>query len=170
MKFFSNNTKFFASLALLLAVCTLYSFRHPFYMSVCEFNWKDKELNASVKMFTNDLEDALRKSSGKKVDLINGTNKEELNALISEYIKKRLKVKINNEPLSFQFIGFEREEDAIWSYIEYKNCPKPKNIEIENSLLYDYINNQINIVHFEIGTDKKSSKVNKPEKLIKLEF
>lgn len=139
-------------------------------MSVSEFNWKDKNLNGSVKMFTNDLEEALRKSSGKKVDLINGTNKAELNELISEYIKKRLIVKVNGQIMNFQFIGFEREEDAVWSYIEYKNCPKPKSVKIENSLLYDYINNQINIVHFEIEGDKKSSKVNKPDKLVEFEF
>lgn len=134
--------------------------------------WKDyeKSLSTSVKMFTNDLEEALSKSTGKKVDLINGTNKEELNEWINDYIKKRLIVKVNGQSLGFQFIGFEREEDAIWSYIEYKNCPKPKKVIIENSLLYDHINTQINIVHFEISGDKKSSKVTKPEKMLNFEF
>ena len=157
---------------LLLSLCALSSFKHPFYMSVTEFTWKEKEksLSTSVKMFTNDLEEALSKSTGKKVDLINGTNKAELNQWITDYIKKRLSIKVNGQSLNFQFIGFEREEDAIWSYIEYKNCPKPKKVSIENSLLYDYINTQINIVHFEAAANKKSSKVNKPEKRVDFEF
>jgi len=162
----------FVKVLLLAFVFLSFTSKHPFYLSVTDmkYNAKEKSLQTSVKLFTNDLEEALKKIYKQPVDLINVKDKEAINKLLDDYIKKHLSVKVGGKPQKLNFVGFEHEEEAIWIYLEYQNCPLPKKIEIENTLLYDFIKTQINIVNIEVNGLKKSSKVTNPEKSLIFEF
>ena len=65
---------------------------------------------------------------------------------------------------------YEKEDEVIWTYMEIEKCEKPKQFIIENSLLYDFIKEQINLVQIEVGDYKKSLKVGNPEKELKFEI
>lgn len=138
---------------------------HPFYLSVTEikYNEKNKTAEISCKIFVNDLEDALKKTTGKNVDLLNAQNKEVNQKFIKEYLDQRLLIKINGQVKKYEMLGYEREEDAIWSYFEITKCDLPKNIEVDNKILYDQIKEQINLVRVEIGKYIQSSKVTNPD-------
>lgn len=143
---------------------------HPFYLGVTHFkhNSKTNILETSVKLFTNDLETSLKKfNNNNTVDLINGSNKDELNKLINNYLKQHLSVKVNNKPLFFDYIGYEIEKEATWVYIEYKKVKSIKTLEVENTLLYDSFDKQTNIVRLETAAGEQNSKLNYPEKTIK---
>jgi hypothetical protein len=142
---------------------------HPFYLSVTDmkYNEKNKSMEIACKMFTNDLEGALKKTTGKKVDIINPKDKKEVEKILFDYITKRLSINLNGKNCTLKYIGYEKEEDVIWTYIEIEKCEKPKQLSINTSLLYDYIKDQINLVSFEIGGKKQSSKVSNPNKEIK---
>lgn len=138
---------------------------HPFYLSVTEIKYNEKNKTAEIacKIFVNDLEDALKKTTGKNVDLLNAQNKEINQKFIKEYLDQRLLIKINGQVKKYEMIGYEREEDAIWSYFEITKCDLPKNIEVDNKILYDQIKEQINLVRVEIGKYNQSSKVTNPD-------
>ncbi len=148
------------------------SARHPFFISVTTLshNVKDKSLNITCKLFTNDIEDALRKLNTKKIDLINGSNKAELNTLLHNYIKSRLLITINGKASWLNWIGFEQEAEAIWCYLEIKNVNACQQINIENTLLYDFIKEQTNICQIEINGKTKSAKVSYPDKQLIFQF
>ena len=150
----------------------LFSFKHPLYLGVTDLKYsgKEKALQGSVKLFTNDLEDALKKIHKQTIDLINPKDTAKTQKILEEYLRKRLSIKVNNEIKNYAFIGFEHEQEAIWMYIEIKNCPAPKKTDVENTLLYDYIKDQMNIIHFEVNGEKKSLKLNYPEKIASFEF
>lgn len=160
----------------LICFCCLlsvfFSFKHAFYLSVTDlkYNLTEKALQGSVKVFTNDLESALKKIEGKTIDLINPKDTAKTQKILEGYLKKRLILKINGQQKNYNLLGFEKEQESIWLYIELKDCPLPKKVEIENTLLYDYIKDQTNIIHMEIKTQKKSLKVSKPEKFSVFEF
>ncbi len=149
-----------------------FNLKHPFYLSLTELKYdvKTKVLQASIKLFTNDLEEALKKIYKKPVDLINGKDKEEINKILIEYLKKHFLLKAANKIQLFNYVGFEIEAEAVWIYIEYKNCPLPKKLEVENTLLFDFIPAQTNIINCELNTVKKNYKVTNPEKLINFNF
>lgn len=138
---------------------------HPFYLSVTElkYNVSKKSMEVSCKMFTNDLEDALKKTSNKPIDILNPKNKQEVEQILFDYIRKRLLLLVNNKPVVLNYIGYEKEEDAIWTYLEIVNCEKPVTISVDNKLLYDHLKEQMNIVHCEVGNFKESSKVSNPD-------
>jgi len=142
-------------------------FKHPFYLSVTDlkYNEKEKALQGSVKIFVNDLEGALKKQEGKTVDLVNPKDTVRTKKLLEDYLKKHLAFKINGKAFTYNMLGFEQEQEAIWIYIEAK-CPLPKKLEIENSILYDFLSGQSNIVHLEVKGERKSLKVDNPEKLV----
>lgn len=150
----------------------LFSFKHPFYLSVTDlkYNVGEKALQGNVKIFTNDLEGALKKIHGQTVDLINPKDTLKTKKILEDYLKKRLSLTINGQSKTYDVLGFENEQEAIWLYIEIKNCPLPKKIEVDNTLLYDYIKDQTNIIHLEVKAQKKSLKVGNPERLAVFEF
>lgn len=154
---------------ILVCVFLLTGTPHPFYLSVTDikYNDKNKSLEIACKMFTNDLEDALKRTTKKSIDLINPKDKKETERILFDYINKRLSINLNGKSKTLKCIGFEKEEDVIWTYMEIEKCEKPKQLLINNSLLYDFLKEQINLVSFEISGNKQSSKVSNPDKEIK---
>ena len=174
-KIISKNTqvvKYSLFVFLLLFMSSFQKVKHPFFVSVIDINYKLKEraLQLSVKLFTNDLEDALRKTSKKKIDILNPIDKAETDSVLFNYITKRLNINVNSKKQTLHFIGYEKEEEAIWTYLEIKNSSQPKKINIDTKLLYDFLPQQINIVHIEINGIKKSSKVTNPASNIEFIF
>jgi hypothetical protein len=145
---------------------------HPFYLGIVHLkhNTTNKSIESSVKLFVNDLEDALKKQTNKPIDLINGTNKDELNKLIQGYVKKNLAVKVNNKLIDLNYVGFEVEKEIVWIYSEYKNIKSIQSMQVDCSLLYEHIKQQTNIIRIEVNNNEQSTKLNKPEKTAKFSF
>jgi hypothetical protein len=160
-------------LAFICFICASFtSSKHPFYISVVDVKQdvKTANLNISVRMFTTDLEDALKKTTSQKIDILNPTNKAQMDSILFCYITKRLNITVNAIKQKLLFVGYEKEEESIWAYLEIKKIVKPKSIIIDTKLLYDYLPQQVNIVHTEINTIKKSSKVTNPNSKVKFDF
>ncbi|MES2681599.1 MAG: DUF6702 family protein [Bacteroidota bacterium] len=157
---------------ILVTIFFLVAFKHPFYLSVTDlkYNTREKALQGSVKIFINDLESALKNINKKNTDLVNVKDTAEVTKQLTAYLKSHLYLKLNGKEKTFRLIGFEKEEEAIWIYLEFKNCELPKKLEINNTILFEYIKQQTNIVHLEVGSDKKSAKVSNPDKNLIFDF
>jgi len=156
-----------------LMICTwLMMLFHPFYVSVTEINHNASEqtLEISVKIFTDDFENALKKEYGKPVDLIKPSRKALADSLVADYLKKNLRLKANGKVLQMEFLGYENEMEAVWSYFEIKNVPAPNALEINNTILYNFLNQQINMVHATVGNVRRSGKLDYPESKLNLRF
>jgi len=72
---------------------------HPLYITVTEINHnvKDKTLEISCKIFTNDLEAVLEKAAKVKVDLSASRDKAATDKLIDEYVEKHLRLKVDGK-------------------------------------------------------------------------
>ena len=145
---------------------------HPFYVSVTEINHNagDKNLEISCKIFTDDFETALTRVSGAKVDLFNPKDKAAVEKQIAAYLKKHLVIKLDGKPVNLEFVGFERENEAVWSYLQVSNTAAPKRMEINNDLLYDAFDQQINLMHISVGGNRKSTKLNYPDASASFQF
>ena len=157
---------------ILISVFLLSGKTQPFYLSVTDikYNDKNKSLEVACKMFTNDIEDALKRTTKTSVDLLHPKDKKETEKILFDYISKRLILNLNGKIQTLKYIGYEKEEDVIWTYMEIEKCEKPKQLNITTSLLYDFLKEQINLVSMEVGGKKQSSKVSNPEKEIKLKI
>lgn len=145
---------------------------HPFHVSVVEINHNaaDKNLEISCKIFTDDFERVLRQNYKTRVDIINPTDRAAVDKLVSDYIRSHLVLTVDGKPAEFSYLGYEREDDAIYSYVEVPNTPLPKKIDISNKLMYDLFDDQTNLVHVLVGGNRKSSKLEYPKAEISLTF
>jgi len=146
---------------------------HPLYVTVTEINYNagDKNLEISCKIFTDDFENALTSVNHAKIDLTNPKDKAAADKRVYEYIKNNLQLKLDGKPVSLEFVGFEKETDAVWSYLQVSNTAKaPKTIDIHNSLLHESYDKQINLMHVSVGGTRKSTRLDYPEKEARLQF
>ena len=145
---------------------------HPIYMSVTEIehNAKDKTLEISCKIFTNDLETTLRQNYKGYVDLINPKDKAAMNKLVNEYIQKHLSIKLEGKTVTLQFLGYEQQEEGIASFYQVNNVAAVKKIEITDTILYEYKKEQISLLHVIVNGNRKSNKLINPEDKLSLEF
>lgn len=145
---------------------------HPFYVSVTEINHNatDKTLEIASKIFTEDLEVAINKNYKTKVDLYTDKGKVQADKLIADYLSKNLVVLLDGKAVQLEMLGFEREGEATWSYLEVKNVTLPKKVEIRNAILYDHFQDQINLVHVTVKGNRRSGKVVYPEMIMSFDF
>ena len=138
---------------------------HPFYVSMTDINYNDKNksLEISVRIFTDDFEQTLRKSHQDKIDILHPANQELMNKYVSAYIQQHLQLKVNDKPVQLNFVGYEQQSESIWSYFEVQQVAQVNKLAIMNDLLHEYNNNQINMMHVKVKEAEKSNKLNYPE-------
>lgn len=141
------------------------SLMHPYFISMTEIEHdkKDSSLEISVRIFTDDLEKTIRQTYKGKVDLLNKDEKVNSEKLIREYLSKHLIIKADGKVLNLKFDGFESEEGSIWSYLEVDNIASVKNLEVTNTILYDYKEEQVNFIHVKSGSYDETIKLNYPD-------
>ncbi len=139
---------------------------HPFHVSVVEIehNAAEKTLEISCKIFTDDFEKSLARNYKTKVDLINPPNKGAMDTLVKKYILSHLSLRVNGKPVSFTYLGYENENEAAYGYIEVANIPAVSKLEITNSIMFDEFIDQLNIMHVKVGGNRKSTKLEYPDK------
>ncbi len=145
------------------------SLLHPFYISMTEIEHDkaNNTLEISVRIFTDDLEKTIRQTYKGKVDLLNKNDKANSEKLVQQYINKHLIIKADGKVLNLKFDGFESEEGSIWSYLECNNISFVNTLEITNTILYDYKQEQVNFIHVKAGSFDETSKLNYPDDYIK---
>lgn len=145
---------------------------HPYHVGSVEFNYnvKSKTFQITGKFFLDDLENALNKKYGKSIRFNDPKYKAEINKELQDYCENYLKLKINNQFLTFNFVGFEENQESVDIYLESKATVKPEKVETSVSLLYNLFDDQINIIHVIIDGVRKSSKLNYPNRYLYQQF
>ena len=104
----------------------------------------------------------MKKNYNTKVDLSNAKNLEQNNKMIADYVSKHLTFVADGKPQKLSYVGFEKESEAVYCYFEVPNMAAPKKLDVSNSLLHDFNNGQINIMHVIVNNNRKSYKLDYP--------
>ena len=146
----------------MIVTCT--SLLHPFFVSMTDINYnsKEKELEISVRIFTDDLENTLRKYHNGTIDILHAKDQKEMNGFVNDYIQKHLQLQVDGKIVQMNFLGYEEQSESIWSYFEVRNIAAVKKIDITNSLLHDYNINQLNMLHVKANEKELSYKLDYP--------
>jgi len=144
---------------ILIGFFLLTGFCHKFYVSISEVNHnaENASLEISMKIFTDDLEDALEVGTSKKIWL--GDPKREVpetDSLLANYLERKLTFTVNGEAQTPLFIGKELEADVTWCYLEIKGVTDLKSIAIDNRLFLDLFDEQKNLIHIYANDKEKS--------------
>jgi hypothetical protein len=146
--------------------------KHPIFVSVTEIehNAKEKTLEISCKIFTDDFEKTLRQTYKTYIDLLQPKDKNAMNKLVTDYVQKHLLIKVDGKPAALQFIGYEQDEEGIISFYQVNNITAVKKLEITNNILFEYKKEQMSIIHTTVNGNKKSAKLVNPEEKASFDF
>ncbi|MFN8249626.1 MAG: DUF6702 family protein [Ferruginibacter sp.] len=138
---------------------------HPVFVSVTEIehNAKEKTLEISCKIFTDDFEKTLRSAYHVHVDLLAPSEKAAMNKLVSDYVLKHLRLSVDGKAVSLKYLGYEQIEEGIYSYFQVDNVTAVKRLNVFNNILYEYKDQQMGLIHVIVNGDRKSTKLNNPD-------
>lgn len=133
---------------------------HKYYLSLTqiEYNKDQKSLEVIINVFMDDIELAINKEYA--IDL-NLTTKDELkdaDVYFHNYLTKNLTFIIDNDIVTYNYIGKEYDGDLVYFYLEIAVKENPKSLEVFNTILLTYFEQQQNIVKFK-NDSKRQSKI-----------
>lgn len=143
-------------IVLLLAGLLAHQF-HAFHTSISEieFNAKEKTIEASIRVFSDDFEKALMKENG-GVKII-GLSKEKLILLTENYLKKHFGLlNAQRQRKTSNYVGQEIEGDATWLYLEIPFNEKIEGCAFQNDILFEVFDDQTNLINFKYNNTKSS--------------
>ncbi len=148
----------FLIVGLFVAATLHLSFRHAFYVSICqiEHNTASSGLEITHQFFIDDLEKGLESLGTGKLKI--GTTEElaKANVYLKKYLKKHFNIWVDGHATDWEFIGKETEDDLIWIYLEITDVKTVQHLKVQNSMLTDVYDRQTNMVHVRSGNDQQT--------------
>ena len=98
-----------------------------------DHNATDKTLEITCKTFWDDFESILSKVNKSKVDLVSDKDTAGNNKKIFEYIRSHLQITVDGKPVQMSFVGYEKEDVVVYSYLQVDNISSVKKVAIVNT-------------------------------------
>ena len=149
---------------ILLFILPLFSFSvHKYYISLTEIEYKEKTQSVQMIMnvFIDDIETAINKDYNVDLQLTTKDEFKKVDELFLNYLQKHFKIKVNNNDVTYNFIGKEYDGDIVYFYLEVENIKILNSIEIQNDVLVNHFPEQQNLIktaHKSLFLDKKNDK------------
>jgi hypothetical protein len=172
MMMFMRSFIYFLFLFLFTGINLVASNKHPLHVSTTEVNYnaKEKTLELSCKIFTDDFEAVLAKLYKQKIDLSNPALKKNMDELVKKYLLSHLQLKANGKAVTLNYIGFEIDHEATNIYLEVGKIASLKTVTANNTILYDQFDDQMSILHIVKGSVRKSTKILYPDQTFTANF
>jgi hypothetical protein len=132
---------------------------HPIHVSITEveYNEKSKALQMTLRIFIDDLETSIRKSTNQpELDLLNPGAGKTTDQLVKEYLSDKFIVRVDKKLGKQNFLGHEIEGPAIICYIEIENIKKFTSLEFTNRLILETHDDQSNLINVNFQNKVKS--------------
>ncbi|MBK1898004.1 hypothetical protein JHL15_19720 [Chryseobacterium sp. YIM B02567] len=145
---------------------------HPYHVGSVEINYnsKSKTFEITGRFFLDDLENALNKKYGKPFHFNDPKYKSQLDEALKNYCAEYLKLKGDSRFLKINYIGYEEDAESVNVFLETDQLSMPKKVEAAVSFLYNLFDDQINIVHIIVRGERKSEKLNFPNRYLYQQF
>lgn len=145
---------------------------HPYHVGSVEFKYNktSKTFEISAKFFLDDLENALNKGYHTQIHFGDKNYHAQIDKLLENYFAENMKLKVNNQFIKINYLGFEEDKESVDIYLETAPIANPKKVETAVSLLYSYFDDQLNIIHIIINGERKSSQLSYPTRYLYQQF
>lgn len=144
---------------------------HPYYVSIFQLNKASDSNKAQVliKVFTNDLEEAIEKTYREKLYLNSALEKKQLaDSLLQKYALSQVEIIIKEKAVELLWVGFEYDEDVTWLYLETKREIKADLVEFKTTFLTTIYTDQKNMVHLNWNAKNDSYILDKQTQRVKI--
>ena len=145
---------------------------HDFHVSITkiDLNPESKKLEVMIKLFTDDLSEALNQRYGTNFMLGTASEPPNANDRLKEYVNGQFAISVNGKPMALNYLGKQQEDDATWIYIESERVGKIKSITVSNPLLTDLFDDQTNLINVKVDGKKEGLTLRKGETVGEVDF
>ena len=154
----SLGLSFFLSLLLSFALSLFPTFTaaaHKFHLSFTqiEYNAQEKSAEITIRVFADDLENALSQRKGKSVKL----DHKDAAMLIAAYLREILELKGRNGQLKkLTWVGMEPKADVVLLYVEAKLPEGLTGVQLRQRIFFELFDDQVNQVLIKFAHDKST--------------
>lgn len=145
---------------------------HPLHVSVMEIahDTNEKELEITLRVFTDDLETAIRNQLNQPEVTILEPIGSTTDKLTWAYLQGKLNVTLDGKKQVLKYLGHEKDEDAMVFYIQVQPVKAWETIELKNSVLTELYSDQSNLVNVTVKEETKSLRLMRDNPSGKLSF
>ena len=145
---------------------------HKYYLSLTqvEYNKEQNRLEVIINVFMDDIEIAVNKEYDVDLRLTTKQELEDVDIYFKKYLLKNLSFLVNDKPVEYSFIGKEYEVDLVYFYIESSVIEDPSALQVNNTILFDYFEQQQNVIKFKNGSKRQSKILSKNNNKALLNF
>ena len=131
---------------------------HNFYVSTTSIRFvpHEKSLQITTQVFLDDFESVLQQNGHEKTKLIPEVSQQEIDILVEDYLRKNITFKAQEKTIDFEFLGKVYKNDVLIAYMELKMDSIQSSLSIKNTIFFDYLPDQKNIIHFKFASKRKS--------------
>ena len=131
---------------------------HNFYVSTTSIRFVPEEnsIQITIQVFLDDFESVLQQSSKNKTKLIPEIPQNEIDSLIKDYFRKNITFKAQGKTMDFDFLGKIYKSDVLVAYMELRMDSMILPLSIKNTIFFDYLPDQKNIIHLKLASKRKS--------------
>jgi hypothetical protein len=126
---------------------------HPFHVSIAEAEYKPESrlLEVALRLHPSDLEQSVRRLSGKRVVLEN----DEADPQIIVWLRRNFMVKTQDgEAAEIRWVGKEVSVKHAWLYFEVSLPGGLEGAEFTNRIFFELLSDQVNTINFREGDQK----------------
>ncbi|MFZ1808830.1 MAG: DUF6702 family protein [Cyclobacteriaceae bacterium] len=134
---------------------------HALYLSLVEVDHTDMADTATikVKVFADDMEDAIMNASKKRIDFLNPSNCDSSKPEVEAYFASHFNYSINDKRTALKLIDCEPNGDAIWFHFKI-DCPeKWIKVDVKADFFMELFPTQSNIITIYHGAEKRFLKI-----------
>lgn len=135
---------------------------HPIHISVTEIEYdeREKELEIMTRIFTDDLELAIRaQRNDPELELLNLPVETKLDDLVKPYLLEQINIQLDGKTQTLKYLGHEQDGDALVFFIQIQPVKKWKSITVQNQVLVETYDDQSNIVHVTVREKTRSMRL-----------
>jgi len=155
--------KFKKYVALILIIPLLAFSLHKYYISLCEIEYVSEQQSVQITlgMFIDDIEFTLNKDHNTELNIATNEETSNIDTYFKNYLNQHFKININEQDKSYNYIGKEYDDDIVRFYLEITNIKQLNSIQVSNTSLLRYFEDQQNIIKIYANNINKTFYLNK---------
>jgi len=130
---------------------------HAIYLSVVDLNYQSKATEITVKVFSDDLEDAIYNLTRNRVKM--GSDCHGHKEVISSYFSRYLKISVNGNSMKYEWKSCEINDDSIWLSFTGDNPGTIQKISVKADYLMELFPAQTNVINITSGESRRFMKL-----------
>ncbi len=130
---------------------------HAIYLSIIEIDRKDLSIPTAIKIkvFANDMEDALANQSGTRTKLLDAQGCLSARLEIEAYFRQYFSLKVNEEPVKLELNHCEPVGDALWLNFQTTQNSTWQTVTVTATYLMELFPTQSNVISIYYGNEKR---------------